>query len=392
MKTRSVAVIACVSLLFAACGAGDEEASTDSGDGSDDTTEFVYESPLGEFLGWSDANFDQEDAEAEYAAKDREVQEAIAVCMQELGFEYTPIDTAAQQAFFEEQFNEGLEWGSDEWTAKYGFGITTQRFSQAQVGPDLVGNNYDFGPGAEGPPDPNQAYVESLSGPERDAYYEALYGGPDDFIVPVWEEEGREPTEEEIIAFEEEFQENYNPTGCEPMAFEEIYNEGAGDEDRYQEFDRAFGQALQEMEQRLESHPDVIAYREGVRECVEAKGIEYRTEEDVYQYFENELNAAGLGWENQPDPFEDLDTSDFTDEDFERIWRESQNQLLPADQLEALAELQAVEIATATAVRECGGGWQAEQRELAEVRIELEEQFLVDNADRLAEFEGVFGN
>ncbi len=63
--------------------------------------------------------------------------------MREQGFEYLPIDTTAQQAFWEEQSCGDLEWGTDEWTEKYGFGITTQRFSQAQVGPDLVGSNWD---------------------------------------------------------------------------------------------------------------------------------------------------------------------------------------------------------------------------------------------------------
>ncbi len=388
MKTRPLVLLTAGALLVGACGSSDVT-STDGGAEAGDDTEFVYESPLGEFLGWSNANFDEDAAQAQYAEQERQVQEAIATCMREQGFEYLPIDTAAQQAFWEEQTNGDLEWGTDEWTEKYGFGITTQRFSQSQVGPDLVGSNWDT-TDQEGPPDPNQEYLDSLSDVERGAYSEALYGGGEDYVVPIWEEEGREPTDEEMQAYDEEYQANYNPTGCEPVAYEEIYNSG-GEAD-YETFDAEFGDALQEMEQRMESNPDVIAYRDIIRACVEETGAEFITEQEAYEYFEEQMNAAGLGWEDQPDPFEGLDTTDFTDEDYERIYQESANQLLPADQLATLAELQATEIATAVAIRDCGGGWEAEMRELADIRIEIEKDFLADNADRLAEFEGVFGN
>ena len=387
--SRLLALLSAGALLLAACGGGDEEGSSDD-DSSDDSTdaEFEYESPLGEFLGWSTVDFDAEAEEARWAEQEREVQEQIASCMREQGFEYTPIDTNAQRAFFE-QVEDEFEWGSEEWTEKWGFGVTTQRFSQGQVGPDLVGHNWDQ-INEEGPPDPNQDYVESLSDVERDAYYEALYGGQDDFPVPIWEEEGREPTEEEMIAFDEEFSQNYVPTGCEPVAYEEIYN--VGDQAQYERFDEEFGEALMELETRFESHPDVIAHRADVQACVEEKGLEFITEQDAYEFFETELNAAGLGWMDEPDPFEGIDTTDFTDEDYERVYEEFQQQPLSDEKLAALAELQQLEIDTAVAVFECGGGWQQEQLVLAEVRIELEEEFLAQNADRLAEFEGVFGN
>lgn len=380
-------IVAAGVLALSACGASDgTELAADTEDG-----EFVYESPLGEYLGWSDANFDEDAAEAEWAEQEREVQEAIAVCMAAEGFEYIPVDVAAQQAFFEGQFEDDLEWGSEEWTAKYGFGVSTERFSQEQVGPDLVGHNYSSSIDNEGPPDPNQEYVESLSSDEQNAYFEALYGGEDDYIVPIWEEEGREPTEEEIEAYDREWQENYDPSGCEPVAYEELYNGSAGEAD-WQAFDAEFGAALAELDERMESHPDVIAYRDEVRTCVEAKGLEFITDQDAYEYFEQALNDAGLGWQDEADPFEGIDTTGFTDEDYNRVWEESQRQLLSPEKLTALAEVQEHEIATAVALSECGGGWENEMVELASVRIELEEEFLAENADRLAEFEGVFGN
>lgn len=390
MKSPQVwSVVFAGALLFSACGSS--ESTEAGGDGADtDDAEIEYVSPLGDFLGWTQgADFDEEAAQAEWAEKDREVQEAVAACMTAEGFEYVPIDVSAQNAFYEQQ--EDLEWGSGEWTAKYGFGVSTQRFSQQKVGPDLVGYTWNDGSAGEQPADPNQEYVESLADNERDAYSEALYGGDDSYPVPIWEEEGREPTDEEMEAFDQEWQDNYVPTGCEPVAYEEIYNDGNGQE-QYETFDAEFGEAMVEMEERMESHPDVIAFRAEVRACVEESGAEYLSDNEAYEYFEAELAAAGLSWEDEEDPFADLDTSGFTDEDFQRVYEEFEQQPMAPEKLAALAEVQAAEIAAAVALRECGGGWNNEAEALQDVRIELEEEFLAANADRLAEFEGVFGS
>lgn len=391
MKKRNLwSIAAAGALLLSACGGSD---TTDAASGEDDV-EIEFVSPLGEFLGWDQGvDFDEEAAEAEFAEQERAAQEAIASCMVAEGFEYIPIDVSSQGIFFGDEFEDGLEWGSDEWIAKYGYGVSTQRFSQSQVGPDLVGNTWnDFGGEDEMPVDPNQAYLETLGENERMAYEIALWGNPDDYPVPIWDEEGREPTDEEMDAFFEDYEANYEPSGCQNIAYEEIYNGGFGDNGQYEAFDEVFGEALEEMYQRMESHPDVIAYRDEVRLCVEEKGLTYLSEEDAYEFFENELEAAGLGWESAGDPFEGIDTSDFTDEDFERVYREFENQPMAPEKLEALAEVQANEIAAAVASDECGGGWQNEQAALQSIQIQLEEEFLAANADKLAEFEGVFGN
>ena len=381
MKKQHVwSVLAAGVLTLSACGGSD---TTDAAVGDD----VEYVSPVGEFLGWDQgADFDNEAAEAEFAQQEREAQEAIAACMAAEGFEYIPVDNSARQRSFEDQF-DGLEWGSDEWVAKYGFGVSTQQFSQAQVGPDLVGHTWnDIGPDGEQPIDPNQAYVESLSENERMAYQAALWGGPEDYEEPIWEVEGREPTDEELDAYFE----SYVPTGCENVAYEEIYN-GGEEQQQFEAFDEAFGDWWVELDERMESHPDVIAHRSEIRACVEERGVEYMSEEDAWEYFTAELEAVGLGWETF-DPFAGVDTSEFTDEDYDRIYREFETQPLPADKLVALAEVQTTEINTAVAVNECGGGWQNEMAALGPIRAELEEEFLAANAEQLAEFEGVFGD
>ena len=271
-------------MTLSACGSGGGDSAT--GDDAETETEtetensFEYTSPIGEYLGWDQgADFDEEAAQAQYEQQERDAQEAIAACMAAEGFEYLPVDYSAQEVAFEDEFG-GLEWGSDEWTAKYGFGVSTQQFSQSQVGPDLVGHTWDdFGPGDDFT-DPNQAYIDSLGPSEQDAYYEALWGSDEGI---EWDES---LSEEENQAIMDDYYENeYVPTGCETTAYEEIYNGGA-DQQQYEAFEAAFGDWWQQLDERMESHPDVIAYHADVRACVEEAGVEYLTDEDAWEYFQ----------------------------------------------------------------------------------------------------------
>ena len=80
----------------------------------------------------------------------------IRDCMKDQGFDYVPVDPAAQQAAL--VGTRGLS--EDEFHAQYGYGIATlyeQRRQQAAAGP-------------------NQAIRSSLSTPEKAAYDRALYG------------------------------------------------------------------------------------------------------------------------------------------------------------------------------------------------------------------------
>ncbi len=157
-----------------------DEAETDGDDGDEtDETTYEYESPLGEFLGWIDVDFDEEEFRAEELARMARVEELTAACMREQGFEYIPVDHS-QFWYDEDEFAGEEQWGTSEWIRTYGFGVTTMRFSQEQVGPDLVGYDPHM---YEGPEeefvDPNQDYRDSLSEPERQACDEALScGGP----------------------------------------------------------------------------------------------------------------------------------------------------------------------------------------------------------------------
>lgn len=110
-------------------------------------------SPLDEFLGGARTG-DQQEADRQVQL---EVEAAVATCMQEAGFEYTPVDP--------EQLMGGFVSFSDtdqrdpEWVARYGYGISTMDLEP----PDPAD-------------DPNNARVEAMTEAERTAYFAALYG------------------------------------------------------------------------------------------------------------------------------------------------------------------------------------------------------------------------
>ena len=333
------------------------------------TTEAAAEdpaSPIAEFLGVDFS--DSEASQARYVEEERARQEVIAACMREQGFDYTPIDPE-QYTFFGEVDDE-VEWGSDEWVATYGFGISTMRFSQDEVGPDLVG--YDDSAFVEEDfVDPNEDYIQSLTTEEQDAYYAALYGDPDDF--PAFDET---LSDEELEAQFEDFE--YEPQGCEGEAWTE-----SGDP--YQGFYTEFGDELDEMYQRIESDPRIVEAEAEVADCVADKGFTYDGMENLYMQFEEELSTIdeAVGY-----PGEDLSDDDFasmSEEEIEAIFNQPRE--LSDEARSQLADIQARELELAAAVNECGGGFAAQENLYAEIVAEYEQEFLDDNADRLAEFE-----
>ncbi|WP_020077364.1 hypothetical protein [Cryocola sp. 340MFSha3.1] len=84
---------------------------------------------------------------------ERKVENLIAKCMTDQGFEYTPTDNSA--AAPAEDDGESRE--SEDWISKNGYGITLGEKDGAAA-------------------DPNEDYVASLSDTQQAAYYEALHG------------------------------------------------------------------------------------------------------------------------------------------------------------------------------------------------------------------------
>jgi hypothetical protein len=351
---RWFAIAAALSLGVAACGSdGEETAATE------------VNSPISEFLGFDDSG-NPEANEARFIEEERARQEVIAECMREQGFEYSPVDPD-QFVSFEEP--GGLEWGSDEWVAKYGFGISTQRWSQDEVGPDLVGHEYDDQ--GEQFEDPNQDYVESLSDSEREAYYAALSGDPENF--PAIDET---LSEEEIEAQTEGFE--WEPSGCEGEAYDET---GSGTAN---EFYQEYGDELDTMYERMQNDPRIVEAEQALSDCVADKGYDYTDMESVYETFEADLAEVDSGVTYPGQDLTEDDYSSMSEAELQDLF--SEGVTFSDEALAKLAEIQEQEIAMAVAVNECGGGFQNLQELFGEVVAEYEQEFLDEHEGELDEF------
>ncbi len=145
--TVAAVVVAAVALPLAACSGDDDPEPTPTPSEREGTP---LEALFSEYLkDWSG-----EDVSRRLA----EMEDLVAECMAEQGFEYTPVDYSS----LEIDLSAGLDLqvGSAEFAEQYGYGITTDPFTS---GTDEI-------------TDPNEEYVAAMSDAERDAYLTALYG------------------------------------------------------------------------------------------------------------------------------------------------------------------------------------------------------------------------
>lgn len=146
-RAALLALAAVVGLGLAACSGGDEPEPTPTPTEPEGTPlEALFSDYLKEWSG--------EDVSRRLA----EMEDLVAACMAEQGFEYTPVDYSSVEIDLSAGME--LEYGSAEFAAQYGYGITTDPFTS---GTDEI-------------TDPNEAYVAAMSDAERDAYLTALYG------------------------------------------------------------------------------------------------------------------------------------------------------------------------------------------------------------------------
>jgi hypothetical protein len=206
-RTTAVAALAAaVTLALAACGGGEPEPTPTPTEEESTPLETLMRDYLGD---WSN-----EDVTRQLVL----MEDLIATCMAEQGFDYTPVDYAAMEL---DLTGEGLdlEWGSAEFAAQYGYGITTSPV---------------LGEDAETPEDPNEEYVAAMSPSEQEAYHVALYG-----------ENYAEMSTESAVAQDYDWQD----AGCTGRAQNEVLSGGGDQDDQFT--------ALQdEMVQMMQSAAD----------------------------------------------------------------------------------------------------------------------------------------
>lgn len=325
-----------------------------------------WSSPIQEFLGNDGQS--GEDLEAVWADQQRQAEQVIAECMMAAGFEYVPRNFD-EDIFFSEEIEE-LPYFSDEWVAKYGFGISTQRFAQSAVGANLVGypDEYDIG-FEDMSADPNQAIIDALSDAEREVYYETLHGPP--LAVELDDLETDGPPIDPMM---------WQPQGCEGEAYGET-DMGPGPE---MEFWTTFGDQVQSMYERVESDPRVVAFDEQVSRCVNAAGHAWDPASQPWELFEVKLRSIGPDYEVDPFAAAGLNPEDMSDRAIEEFYMELSK--LSDQDLDLLAQVQAEEIELAQVVVGCGGGELNRTWFTQPIQIEYEREFLNSNADQLAEF------
>jgi len=275
-------------------------------------------SPLSEYMG---ALYGDQDEDA-WAEQQEEVEELVAACMTDEGFEYIPVDQS-QYSFTDE---DGPEWGTKEFAEQNGYGMQQTEEQIAEMNEQ-----------SEEYVDPNQDYVTSLSESEQTAYYEVLYG------APQYEEEGGEAVEYEY---------DWTTAGCYGAAQHEVQGEQPYDDDKY----KSLFEDMQKMYEDLQKTPEAKKADADWSDCMADAGeTGFKKKNDAVQSISDDLNAI----------YEANTTGEL-------------------DQTAELAELREREIELALVDFECSTKVDYEQRTLAG-QFELEKKFIKTHQKQLDE-------
>jgi hypothetical protein len=354
-RVRPLALACVAGLALSACGvngAPDNGTDPQQSEGIDPD-----ESPLSEFLGdgagfatggrvvMSMSSADLTDEERQQM---RQVEELVAECMQELGFEYIPNDPSAGDER-KDPFADAYSLPADEFAREYGYGITTLMPTDRP---------------ADEATDPNQEIRDGLSEAALEEYNRALFGA----MAEVSEGGGavamKPPTPGETVAPEDQ--------GCLTTASDEVYGgSGPMGGPDMSEFDGLF-QDLDALRERIDSDPRLVAATEAWAGCMAEAGYsEFETIREPQEDVMTQMNEL-YGWEPQDDeggPSVSIGGPGDADVDVDET---------------ALAELQAYEIAVATADYDCQQEHYTDVQH--DVAWDFEEQFVEDNRTELERF------
>jgi len=157
-----VAVFVLVGLVGSGCGLF-----------SDPPEQPLSASPLNDYLGEDLLLFAFDDErEEQFLRIEADRQAAIQTCMNEAGHHYEAPDLTESAVY---GVMGDTQWGTPEWVATYGLGISTLAFTQDEVGAGLVGGHDPWK--SEHPPvNPNAAIIEALDEAEQIEYLDTLLG------------------------------------------------------------------------------------------------------------------------------------------------------------------------------------------------------------------------
>ena len=333
-RTRSfVALIAAATLSLTACAGG-----PNGGDGKLD----YEDSPLQKYLsvifsGGVSPDATPEEQEQFWAEQQRKIEEHVAQCMTEQGFEYVPNNPVGPSRPMPIEDGEN-KWRPDDrdWVEKYGYGAVNNPWQEEGENPEPPM------PEEPMPVDPNEEYINSLSEAEREAFYEALHGKPQEWV------EGEEPP-----------QWDWTQGGCYGAAQHEIVGESAWE----QKENKPIIEAIQKFYETVGNDPAFAQLDAEWSSCMTEKGFpgfsqQMDAQDSIYQL----INKY---WENipeQPDGEWDPKLGTVQDPEFAKI----------AD----------TELPLALADLECREKTDYRQQQL-KIQFAAEEQFIADHREEL---------
>jgi hypothetical protein len=304
-----VAVILSAALTLSACsllpgGGGSEKLDP-------------MKSPLSEYM--SAFYGDQEE---DYAKQAQQVEELVAECMSDEGFEYIPVDQT-QYSSFDYDYEERQ---TKEWIAANGYGVNLTAEQQEE-------QNAQY----EDYSDPNDEYRASLSESESTAYWEVLYGP--------------QPSEDELNE-DGSYEYTWENGGCYGVAQHEVSGDQAYDQDQF----KPIYEAMNALYEDQSKDPRMKKLDAAWASCMADAG---------YGDFKVQFDAAQSIYDQQND-----------------FWENNTDGSSPS--AEQTAEWREVEIDTALADYDCKEETDYTQQSL-KVQFELEEQFIKDHKTELEE-------
>ena len=222
------AVALAVLVVATACGSTPDE---------DRVSLSLSASPINELLGIDIAMRSGDIVELERAA-----ERGVVECMKAEGFEYLPVDFAAQ---FEPEA-EADDPDSRAYAEANGYGISIQPSFDALAPEETV--------------DPNEQIRSQLSPAELEAYQLALYGDA--------------PLDDETI-------EPGDRTGCVATAYDSVYAARA-ELGAVEQFFGEFGPELTELEERFRADPRFVELEGVWAECMVEQGFDVAVREEIF--------------------------------------------------------------------------------------------------------------
>jgi hypothetical protein len=276
-RTRATAAAVVLTGLLAACGGGSKApdasgttGTTTAGKGAasglplwDENRKMNdssgYSSPLGKAMGYDVSNQDQAAEQARYRERELKRQEAVAECMRAQGFTYTPY---VSEQSFSAFMPPAYELTRKEFVEKYGFGISTMT-EEMNKQPENMPKPED---------DPNFTYQQSLPQSDQEAYQKALYGDQP-MMDPAAGDGGDGTTETTAM--------EYKPSGCSAKG-DEALNGVASDADKT--FMEDFNKRLETLYQKVQADKRVVDANRAYATCMADKGFpEIDKQETAYQ-------------------------------------------------------------------------------------------------------------